>query len=286
MVFRIVHSLLWLLSLLPFGILYALSDLIFVVLYHLLGYRRKVVASNLRLAFPERSKTERLEIEKAFYRHLCDLIVESLKRFSMSAEALDRRMEFESAEVIAQIKASEKGTIILGTHYGNFEWTNAVVDKAAGKLPTYAVYQRLSSPLFERLTRQLRSRYGARLIERQQAFRQALSALQEPCMIGFMADQSPAKRKKLFFTPFMGKPTAFHEGPALLAVRRKTPAYFAWIKRKARGHYSCSLIPVPETAYQSQEAFTAWYAGQLEANIRENPPYWLWSHRRWKHNLN
>jgi KDO2-lipid IV(A) lauroyltransferase len=284
--YYLLKGVLFALSYLPFWLLYLLSDLLFLLAFYLLKYRRKVVTDNLRKAFPEKDQAERDRIARAFYRHLCDLLVEALKGVSMSARQLEKRMRFQSPEVIREIARKGEGTLIIASHYGNFEWTNSCVDYHAGEVPTYSIYHPLKNEAMERLLQEIRTRWGTTLLTKQEAFRGSVRALKSLCLIGFMTDQSPSRRKHLYFSSFLGQPTAMHEGAALLAVGRNRPAYFADVRKLKRGYYSCTLIPIPTEQFvekKDMHGFTDYHAALLEAVIREEPAYWLWSHRRWKH---
>ena len=52
------------------------SDFLYLLIYKVLGYRKKVVFENLKNAFPEKSATEIEKIANAYYHYLCDLLVE------------------------------------------------------------------------------------------------------------------------------------------------------------------------------------------------------------------
>jgi KDO2-lipid IV(A) lauroyltransferase len=238
------------------------------------------------MAFPKKADKEIKHIERAFYRHLCDLLVEALKGVSMSEKQFRKRMEFRSAKIIKDIAERGKGTLIIASHYGNFEWTNACIDCHAEEVPTYTIYHKLNNPSMDKLMRQVRSRYGTHLLSKEEAFRGAVRALKSLCMMGFVSDQSPSRRKTLYFSQFLGIPTAMHEGAAMLAVGRNVPAYFADVRKIKRGYYTCELVPIPTEKFaqnKDQHGFTDYHAQLLEAVIRREPAYWLWSHRRWKH---
>lgn len=284
--YYLIKGSLYLFSRLPFWVMYRISEVLFVIAFYVVGYRKKVVLDNLQKAFPEKPLQEIKTIRRRFYLHLCDLLVESLKGVTLSARQLEKRMRFDSPEVIDAIAKGGRSAIIIASHYGNFEWTNACIDYHSGPVPTFTIYHELKSPYFERLMRGVRTRWGTQLIPKQTAFRAALRELKGHCMIGFVSDQSPSRRKQLYFSQFLGRPTAMHEGAAMIAVGRNIPAYFADVRKIKRGYYSCTLVPIPTSTYAATKdvhGFTDHHAAMLEAVIREEPAYWLWSHRRWKH---
>ncbi|MFK7969744.1 MAG: lysophospholipid acyltransferase family protein [Bacteroidia bacterium] len=283
---RILYYGLWLLSILPFFIWYRISELLYLIIYWILGYRRKVVRSNISRAFPEKSLKEIKRIERRFYLHLCDLLIETIKGVSMGKGAIQKRMKLTNPEIVDAALQAPKGTIVIASHYGNFEWANAAMSIADENLPSYTIYHGIKNQYFERLMRRIRSKHGSVLIEKQQAFRAALRHLQSPGFMGFVSDQSPSRRQQLYFTRFMGIPTAVHEGASILAVGRAFPAIFADIQKIKRGYYTVTAVPIPVEAFVAGNdihGFTDFHADLLEARISKEPAFWLWSHRRWKH---
>ena len=283
---RILYATLWLKSKLPFWIWFRVSELLFVLVFWLFRYRRKVTRANLVLAFPDKNKNEIRRIERQYYLHLCDVLVETIKGVSMKPEEMLNRMNLLNPELLREGDQTGKGTIVVASHYGNFEWANAVMSLIYDDLPAYTIYQKINNPTFEGLMRRIRGRFGAVLVDKQKAFRAALRYLKVPGLMGFVSDQSPSRRDKLYFTQFLGQATAMHEGAAMLAVGREFHAVFADIRKVKRGYYEATLIRIPvEEFAQNKDAhgFTDFHAKLLEKRIREEPAYWLWSHRRWKH---
>jgi len=285
--YPIVKGLLIGISWLPFPILYGLSNLLYIIAYYIIRYRRKVVADNLSRSFPELSDSERLQIEKEFYRHFCDVIVEIVKSITMTQEEMRKRVRLLNPEVIQQMEKEGKAVLLLASHYGNFEWMTIRMDIAT-PFQGYGIYKPLRNKVAERLILYMRSRWGAKYIPMQNAIRDTLRKLKsEMCLVGFISDQSPPKRKNLYFTTFLGQPTASHEGVSLLALRTHSPVYFADMRKEARGQYTLYIRRLDTQPYlpyteESMHRFTDVYAQLLETAIRLAPPYWLWSHRRWK----
>ncbi|MEL6590964.1 MAG: lysophospholipid acyltransferase family protein [Bacteroidota bacterium] len=287
--FWLLHILVYSLSKLPFWVLYRISDLGFFLVYRVFGYRREVVRHNLALSFPERAKEELLKIEKDYYHHLCDLIVETLKVYTISDRGLAERVRLSSTDVIAEVQARGKGSILLASHHGNFEWMHSRLDLyISGDLPTYAVYTPFRNAAFDRLMRRLRERRGVKMQAMYRAMSQAMRAMQEPCLFGMIADQSPHHGLKLYFTRFLNQATAFHTSFAKIALRMQTPLYFARMRKIKRGYYELQLHKIdPEPFLPANHSqilrLTDHYAALLAEDIEAQPAYWLWSHRRWKH---
>ncbi|MEZ4688304.1 MAG: lysophospholipid acyltransferase family protein [Bacteroidia bacterium] len=282
----LLYAILWLKSKLPFWVWFRVSELLFVLVFWLFRYRRKVTRANLLLAFPEKPLAEIRRIERRYYLHLCDVLVETVKGVSMKPAEVLQRMKLINPELLREGDQTGKGTIVVASHYGNFEWANAVMSLIYEDLPAYTIYQKINNPAFEHIMRRIRGRFGAVLVNKQEAFRAALRYLKAPGLMAFVSDQSPSRRDKLYFTQFLGQPTAMHEGAAMLAVGRGFHAVFADIRKVKRGYYEATLIRIPVEDFAKNKdihGFTDFHAKLLEKRIREEPAFWLWSHRRWKH---
>src|SRR5262245_41301744 len=114
--------LLSLLSRLPLTLLYIFSDIMFAASYYVLGYRKKVVMTNLKNSFPEKSARELRAIAREFYRNLCDYAVESLKLLTMSSEDVIRRMKFKNLELIQEAAKQGNPMFFITSHQFNWEW--------------------------------------------------------------------------------------------------------------------------------------------------------------------
>ncbi len=291
LLFGLLHIVVFTLSLLPFWLLYGISRILYFFLYHIFGYRKAVVQKNLGLAFPDKGETELKKIEKDFYLHFCDLLVETLKIYSLSDAGLAERVHLADSPIVEEVKAAGKGSFMLGSHQGNFEWMMARLDLfLAPALPTYAVYTPFRNKAFDRLMRRLREKRGLEMLPMQKALTAALRKLQEPCLFGMIVDQSPHRGNRLYFTSFLHQATAFHTSFAKIALRTKTPLYFARMQKKSRGRYQLRLhkIEIEEFLAESKaniHALTDRYAELLEEDINREPATWLWSHRRWKHQI-
>jgi len=278
-----------LLSRLPMFILYGLSNLLYWLAKDVFKYRREVVYGNLRRSFPEKAEQEIQFLLEQFYRHFCDFIVETLKSLTLSDKELAQRMKLTNPEIIQTILDEPQGGILLGSHHGNFEWMLARIDlMAANHFPTFAIYTPLSNQNFDRLMRESRQRRGVQMLPMRKAMIQALRQLRNPCLFGFIGDQSPSRGGQLYYTTFLGQATPVHTSISKIAIRAKANLYYADVRKVKRGHYTLTLVKIDVSPYlpSSQEnidAFTDEQARILEASIRSQPAYWLWSHKRWKH---
>ncbi|MEM6767079.1 MAG: lipid A biosynthesis acyltransferase [Bacteroidota bacterium] len=285
--FPLVYGILYLISLLPMWVLLRVSDFFFLIVYRLLGYRKKVVFDNLKRAFPDKPDKELQNIRKKFYQHLCDTFLETIKSLSLGDKELGKRVVLKTPESIEEIRQHEKGNVIYCTHYGNFEWMLACWDLHLD-LPTYGIYTRIKNPVLGRLIRVMRIKRGMVPIRMQNAMRESLKALRSPGVIGFINDQSPSREPILYFSSLLGIPTAIHTAAAKLALKTKSRVYFTDMRKVGRGKYEMHVIRIPTERFypyseENAERLTDEYHVYLEKAIREAPPYWLWSHRRWKH---
>ena len=271
------------LSWLPFPILYAFSDFLFVVSYYVIGYRINVVRKNLRSSFPEKSPGELKKIEKQFYKDLCDYGVETLKLLTISKEELMKRLVYKNPEIALPFADRGQSIILLTSHQFNWEW---LLTSGCLYLPFKVdfVYQRQSSKLFDNFSLESRSRFGAYPIERSQVAREAIRRKNVLRGVAIMADQFPGlDRDKKYWTTFMNQETAFFLGLGQLAFITQYPAIFFGVKKIKRGYYEAEGFVVSQPSYEKEsQQIVEDYVKATEKIIRQNPSGWLWSHNRWK----
>lgn len=285
MLTRLGILVLQLFSLLPLRILYLLSDFLYVVLYHGVKYRRAVVDENLAKAFPNKSETERKIIARKYYRYLCDLILESVKMISISkAEAMDR-FKFVNPELLEEYFSKNKSVIAAAGHYGNWEMASNIGLVTDKKI--LVVYKPLSDPQFEHFLKKVRSRFNAKLIRMKTSFRDILSHRKECTVSIIVSDQTPVPGDSVCFTTFLNQKTAVFLGIEKLAKAYDYPVLFCDVKVVKRGYYTCEFVPlVNEPKLASDLEITEAHVRHLEKKIYEQPEYWIWSHKRWKHHFN
>lgn len=281
------YPLWWLLlgiSSLPFPVLYFISDLLYGILYHIIGYRKKVVFENLQHAFPEKTAAQRLPIAKQFYRNLTDIIVETIKLATIPARELTKRVRALNPEII--IEFTDKGHLILamGGHCGNWEWG------PTGGIPYFScpidsVYKPLSNNFFEVFIRHVRSRLGPNMVRMKDTLRHLIQHKKQPRLFCMLSDQMPPKSEIQYWTTFMNRETGFFVGADKISAAFNMPVFFIHAKRVGRGRYDFKLVPIQpsEQALQTDFPITEEFARMLDTWIHENPSDYLWSHRRWKH---
>ncbi len=284
-VYLILYPLIWLTSFMPFWFLYRLSDLLYIIMYKVFGYRKKVVRENLSLVFPEKSPKERLQIEKEFYRHFADLFVEMIKAFHMPLAEMQKRFVFKNADLLNQLTDKEKNIVVVGGHYANWEWVFSLA--ALTKAFPVATYLKINNRYFEKLMLQNRQRFGGQLIETKQ-LRKALKKFQtnqQKFILGLLADQSPQQHRARYWRSFLGvSDVPVHTGPEELAKKYDTAFVFMQINKLKRGYYKVNFSLITENSRNFPDyKLTDIFIEKLENQIRQDPRYYLWTHRRFKH---
>lgn len=284
LVYIIVYPFLWLVSILPFKLLYLFSDFLYALVYYLVGYRKKIVLENLRLVFPEKSEDERKRITKKFYKHFCDLIVESIKSLTISEEEMKKRFTFTNVDVIRNLENNNRSTILMCAHYGNFEWI--FILQTYVKSIGYGVYKPLANKYFDALIKRKRAKYNSHLISTKETIPTLIKAKRnnELTISGFVADQSPKLHKAFHWNEFMGVKVPVHTGAEMLAKRLDIPVVFFGVSKVKRGFYQTTfqLITTSPKDYPDYQ-ITDKYLELVEKQIYEAPEYYFWTHKRWKH---
>jgi len=272
-----------LISKLPFWVLYAVSDFLFIMSYRLIRYRRKMVWTNLKNSFPEKSDEELRKIEKEFYKNLCDYAVEMLKLLTIDEHELKRRVIFTNPEVLLDYHAEGKSVLDLTSHHFNWEWLLTSFSILLRDRVDF-VYQPVSSPYFERISLHSRTRFGAYPIKRDEVAREIVRRKNIVRSLAVVGDQYPGyKHDKKFPTKFLNQDTVFFYGSYQIALLTQYPVVYARIRKIKRGYYEASLIKLAEPPYDKNDnTVLESYIRIVEQAIRDRPAEWLWSHNRWK----
>lgn len=279
---------LWLLlqglSRLPLRVLYGLAWVIFVGTFYGPGYRKKVVFTNLRNSFPDKSPAEIMQLAKGFYRHFSEIVVEILKQGSISKGELLRRVSFVNSELVLQYVGQGKPVILMGGHLANWEWLSLSVS-AYFPFPADGVYKPLSNPFFEDWLLHIRSRFGVRMVKTKDTLREFIRRKQEPRVIGLLSDQTPPGGEIQYWTTFLQQDTPFFVGTEKLAKSFNYPVVFLGMKRLRQGHYEVTFEPLYDGAAPlASDGFplTEFFVRKMEDWIQTHPTDYLWTHRRWK----
>ena len=283
-VFIVFYPLLWLISILPFRILYFLSDLVYILVYYVVGYRKKVVKENLALALPHLSAKERLVIEKKSYRHLCDIFLEMAKTMSMSREEMSRRFHITNPEIFREYEAENKSMMLMASHYASWEWLLTMCDQTS--LKGMGVYKKISNKYFDQLIRDIRSKFGSELVVTRETIPYIANKQREKiaCVYGFASDQSPKKDRIMYWCDFMGVEAPIHTGAEMIARKYNIEVLFIKVSRVKRGFYEATLIPISKKPKEVPEfQITKDFVRHVEKQILEAPEFYFWTHKRWKH---
>lgn len=263
-------------------ILYVLADGIYLLVYYVLKYRRKVVMSNLLIAFPEKNETDRIKIAKQFYLNFIDSLIETIKLISASDAFLKKRFTANVDSINELYKTGKACQIHLG-HTFNWEWGQLVL-RTLTPYKVMVVYMPISNAIFDKLFYKLRTRSGSIFLSATNIRSAMIPHNDTQYLVGLIVDQSPGNLKSAYWLNFFGKPTAFVSGPEKSASLKDLPVFFAYIEKPRRGHYNAVIELVTEDAGRLHEGeITLKYVRYLEEVIRRNPSMWLWSHRKWKH---
>lgn len=274
-------------SLLPLSVLYFISDVIlYPLVYYVARYRLKVVRQNLRNSFPDKSHNELKSIEKKFYRHFADLLVEIVHGYRASDEEMREHVVFENVDLVEELAQKTQGVIAYLGHMGNWEWiadlNKRFVDRS---MVEYNIYRQLKNPNSDKMMLELRSKRGGECIEKKQLLRKLVSLrhADHPFVLGMLSDQKPSKRSTYAWTHFLSQETAFLNGSEVLAKKFGFSAVYAHILSPKRGQYTVRFELITDNpAAMPEEEITKKYAALLEQNIHAQPEQWLWTHNRWK----
>ncbi len=271
-------------SLLPFWVIYRISDVTFFILYYIVGYRKKVVFGNIQRSFPEKSTKEVEAIMFKFYRHFCDLIVESIKGFSISSQEAQKRMGSVNTEIINNYGKQGKDVVLVGGHYGNWELFAVAVGPTINIKPI-ALFTPLANKFFDKKVKASRSRFGLNLLPSSMIRELMAEKSAEKRMIIFGSDQSPRKGQRAFWMTFLNQETGVQFGAEKFASEHNCAVVYGHIRRLKRGHFQIEYQAICDDASKtSYGEITKTHTRILEAEIVKEPAYWLWSHKRWKHN--
>lgn len=283
--YRLIIALLYPMALMPLGLLYCFAWLLGVFMHRVVRYRLKVVRKNLRNSFPEKSKKDLRRIERRFYRYFGDIIVETVKLLHISDRQIKKRVTLHNEELVARYADEERPIILFLAHYCNWEWVPTIAMKVDMPRTMGALYKPLRNKAMDRVMLRLRARFPLRCIPVKSAYRDMVEMRKESpsFMIGFIADQRALGVNVKHWTTFLGQRTSFFAGGETIGDRVGARYVYLEVNRVKRGYYSMTFKPIEPVPDDSGEfPYTRQYFRMLEQTIRENPPYWLWSHNRWK----
>ena len=269
-------------SLLPIRVLYFISDGLYLIVYRVIGYRKKVVMTNLQNSFPHLSPNEREAIARKFYHHLCDLVVESLKTFTVSLEDAKSRMQWVNLELINDYFDQGRPVLLAAGHYGNWELA-AVTFDAFAKHHGIAIYKPLTNRYFDNKMIESRTKFGLGVMHNRMVKEEFERLKGQMTAVAFAIDQAPSAHSKPHWMTFLNQDTAVLTGLEKYAVQYNHPVIYIHITKPKRGHYRLTPELVCENPTETiANEITEKSTRILEADIKRAPEFWLWSHRRWK----
>lgn len=284
LVYILVYPIIWIISIFPMRLLYFVSETTFFLIYYIIGYRRKVVKENLVLVFPEKSEKEIKTITRKFYHHLCDMILESIKSLSISEAELKKRYKFTNVDEILNLEKQNKSIILMMGHYASWEWLFILQKYVNHK--GYAVYKKIENKYFDRLVKRIRAKHQTQLITNKETIRrlEAAKIRGELTINGFISDQSAKHWKTNHWQEFMGVKVPVITGAEMLAKKLDMAVVFVETKKVKRGYYETTFktIALHPRAHNDFD-ITDIFLKLVEGQIREEPAYYLWSHKRWKY---
>ena len=284
LLYLFLYPLLWLLSILPFRLLYLFSDFVYVIIYYIIGYRKKTVRENLALALPHLSKKERLVIEKKSYHHMCDMFLEMIKTMTISESEINKRFQFVNIEIYKELEKEGKSIALMCAHYASYEWVISINSKINFK--GYAIYKRINNKYFDKLVRDIRSKFKASLITTKETIPTIRENFKNNILgiYGFASDQSPKISSAFHWNTFMGIEVPVHTGAEMLAKKYNMNVVFLKVEKVKRGYYKAQFEILSKNASEVPNyQITDQFLQLVEQQIHEAPEYYLWTHKRWKH---
>lgn len=273
----------------PLNFLFTLSDIIYFIFHRIYAYRKTVIDLNLMNAFPHKRSEELWFIRSNYYRHLADVLVETIKSITISKNELKERIQLhhESYSLLKKYEKTGQHIFVVLGHYGNWELASLLAGIET-KLPSYALYSPPSNATFNKFLLKNRSRFGCQLVAMNQVKSLYVNLQKQASLVAFVADQTPVDTENAYWTKFMSLDTPFFKGFDTLAQKTNAIVLYASIRKINRGYYELIFETITEhakndAALNTNENFIAEkYVRLLEQDINNKPEYWLWSHRRWK----
>ncbi|MBP6181887.1 lysophospholipid acyltransferase family protein [Flavobacterium sp.] len=284
LVFIIAYPFLWIVSILPFRIFYWLSDVVYFLVYYVVGYRKKVVRANLAMALPHLNDKDRLVLEKKSYHHLCDMFLEMIKTMTISSEEMNKRFKITNIDLIKEYEKKGKSIVLLASHYASWEWLITLNDKTSFR--GIGVYKKIANKYFDKLIRDIRSKYDAELVVTRETIPLIAKNQREGilCIYGLASDQSPKLDRIFHWETFMGIEVPVHTGAEMIAKKYDLSVVFVKVKKVKRGYYEATFIPITDNPKSIPDfGITHAFIREVEKQILEAPEYYFWTHKRWKH---
>jgi KDO2-lipid IV(A) lauroyltransferase len=283
-IYCLVYPIIWLISILPFRLLYLFSDFLFLIVYYLIGYRKKVVLTNLKLAFPEKTEKELIKIRRKFYSHFVDVFMEMIKTFTISKKELDKHYKYTNIDLIKELKKDGKSVILISAHYANWEWIigmNSFINYNA-----IAAFTKVSNKYFNNKIKKTREKFGVTLMPSSKVttsmFKNYKNNTQS--IYGLLSDQSPRLKNNTYWSNFLNVNVPIHVGGEISAKKYNMNIVFLDTRKIKRGYYETTLSIITKNPQEHKDyELTEMYLRKVEAQIKAQPEYYFWTHKRFKH---
>lgn len=284
LVYILVYPIIWLISILPFRVLYIKSSFISFIFYYIIGYRKKMVLDNLKIAFPEKSGKELKSIRRKFYRHFVDVFMEMIKSFTISKKTLAKHYKYTNIELFDELYKDEKSIVLVGSHYANWEWIIGL--SAHVKYKSYAAFTRVNNKYFNKKVLNSREKFGAKFIKTSSIISTMDKNNKEniQSLYGLLSDQSPQLKKTHYWSEFFGVKVPIHTGAEMLAKKYNMNVVYIHTKKVKRGYYETTfeLITDDVKKYSNYELSDV-FLRKTEQQILQKPEHYFWTHNRFKH---
>ncbi len=285
LIFILVYPLIWALSKLPFRVLYFISDLVYILIFHIIGYRKEVVKSNIKIAYPDISEEKLKVITRKFYHHFCDIFIEMIKTMSITESEMKKRYTFTNMEVAEKYLNNNRDMILCLGHYASYEWVLSMHTHIENK--GYGIYKKIKNKYFDKMIRDIRGKWKTTLVVNKEARAKMDEVMKEKnnlaVIFGFVMDQSPSNDKNKHYTKFFNVKTPFFTGVEVMAKKYNTPLVFLGTKKLKRGYYESTFTVIAESPKEhSNYELTDKYAELLQNQIDIAPEYYFWTHKRFK----
>ena len=278
---KILPFILILIGKVPYKILYILSEVMLFIVYRIFRYRIDTVQKNLKNSFPKHSLIDLKKIEKKFYRNFCDVLLENLLLYTISEKELKKRMKLLDPEIFDTLYNKDKGAILIGAHYNNWEWMALSLGVYA-KQDVFSVYKPLNNKTINALMMKARERFGANTVPMASFAKTVLKNKNRATINLMLTDQSPHKSKVDYYCTFLNQDTPVYLGPEKLVNTANLELLFIEVHRVKRGFYEMKIVTLKDKSKEEKESKTLLHVNHLEKIINDQPENWLWSHKRWK----
>ncbi|MFV0249059.1 MAG: lysophospholipid acyltransferase family protein [Tenacibaculum sp.] len=279
------YPFIWLFSRLPMRVLYIFSDMTYLLIFYVIKYRKNVVTHNLTTAFPDMTDKELKQISKQFYNHFTDIMFESIKSIGINKDEISKRYKYKNVELLEELSKQGKGIILLGAHQGNWEWLFNL-PLFFSSIHVYATYSALTNPYFDKIIRKARSKFGGTCVKTSETNKLMLrNYLEKKSGLHILlSDQSPLVHKSFYWKDFFGIKLPVHTGAEMLAKKLDFTVVYFSTKKIKRGYYISNFKLITDKPKEYKNfSITDSYFKMLEESIKQQPQFYLWTHRRFKH---